>query len=179
MNADLYLAREERKRWANVSATNFTMPDSDELARLMEIVREAEPDLRFDDDDFRRAFWAVGQMWRAAEIDKSRYFVSYVDDASDLLRMRRQSDVSGSALLAAVIAHGDIRWRRGDAALGVTLEVALDKKTTAVRVRTAGAISSRATRACLNRFLLRASELLLQHTPIAASRFTGRVRTAL
>jgi hypothetical protein len=66
-------------------------------------------------------------MWRADAIDKSRYFVSYVDDASDLLRLRRQSDVSGSSFLAAVIAHGDIHWQRGDAALGVTLEVALDK----------------------------------------------------
>jgi hypothetical protein len=80
LNGDLYLAREERKRWANFAATNFVMPDSDELARLIEIVREAEPDLRFDDEEFKRSFWAVGQMWRAAEIDKSRYFVSYVDD---------------------------------------------------------------------------------------------------
>jgi hypothetical protein len=127
LNGDLYLAREERKRWANFAATNFVMPDSDELARLIEIVREAEPDLRFDDEEFKRSFWAVGQMWRAAEIDKSRYFVSYVDDASDLLRLRRQSSVSGSSFLAAAIAHGDIFWQRGDAALGVVTAVALNK----------------------------------------------------
>ena len=66
-------------------------------------------------------------MWRADAIDKSRYFVSYVDDASDLLRLRRQSDVSGSAFLAAVIAHGDIFWQRGDKALGVVVAAALDK----------------------------------------------------
>ena len=60
LNGDLYLARAERQRWANVSATNFTMPDHDELSQLAQIVREAEPDLRFDDDEFKRSFWAVG-----------------------------------------------------------------------------------------------------------------------
>ena len=105
LNADLYLARAERQRWANVGATNFVMPDRDDLARLIEIVREAEPDLRFDDDEFRRAFW----------------------DASDLLRMRRQSSISGSAFLAAIIAHGDIFWQRGDQALGVVMALALNK----------------------------------------------------
>jgi hypothetical protein len=127
LNGDRYLARAERQRWANVSATNFTMPDHDELSQLATIVREAEPDLRFDDEEFKRSFWACGQMWRADAIDKSRYFVSYVDDASDLLRLRRQSDVSGSSFLAAIIAHGDVRWQRADPALGVALEVALDK----------------------------------------------------
>jgi hypothetical protein len=127
LNADLYWARAERQRWANVTSTGFVMPDRHELARLMEIVREAEPDLRFDDDEFRRAFWSTGQMWRADALDKGRYFVSYVDDATDMLRMRRQSGISGSAFLAAIIAHGDIMWQRSDPALGVTLEVALDK----------------------------------------------------
>jgi hypothetical protein len=126
-NANLYLARAERQRWANVSATNFVMPDSDELARLIEIVREAEPDLAFDDDSFKRAFWACGQMWRADALDKGRYFVSYVDDATDMLRMRRQSGVTGSAFLAAIIAHGDVYWQREDPALGVVQAAALDK----------------------------------------------------
>jgi hypothetical protein len=39
-----------------------------------------EPDLKFDDDSFKRAFWAAGQMWRAETLCKSRYFVSFVDD---------------------------------------------------------------------------------------------------
>jgi hypothetical protein len=127
LNGDLHLARAERQRWANVASTSFTMPDHDELARLIEIVREAEPDLRFDDDEFRRAFWACGQMWRTDSLSRERYFVSFVDDGSDLLRMRRQSSISGASFLAAIIAHGDVFWQRADPGLGVVLSAALDK----------------------------------------------------
>jgi hypothetical protein len=127
LNGDLYIARAERERWANVAATNFVMPDSDALARLIEIVREAEPDLRFDDDEFRRAFWACGQMWRTDSLSRERYFVSFVDDGSDLLRMRRQSSISGASFLAAIIAHGDVFWQRADPDVGVVLSAALDK----------------------------------------------------
>jgi hypothetical protein len=127
LNGDLYLARAERQRWANVASTGFVMPVRDDLARLIDIVRKAEPELRFNDDEFARAFWAVGQMWRSDALDTSRYFTSYVDDAADFLRMRRQSDVGGGAFLAAIISHGDVAWQRGDQALGVVMAVALDK----------------------------------------------------
>ncbi len=77
--------------------------------------------------EFARAFIAVGFAYRTPQPSTSRYFHSFVEDANGLLRTYWSAKaVSGTALLAAIIAHGDVAWRPANRAVGQLLEVGLD-----------------------------------------------------
>ncbi len=77
--------------------------------------------------EFGRAFVAVGYAFRLSEPSTARYFHSFVEDANALQREYwRAHAVSGSALLAAIIGHGDVPWRPVNQAVGQLLEVGLD-----------------------------------------------------
>jgi hypothetical protein len=132
-----------------------------------------EPDLKFNDDSFKRAFWAAGQMWRAETLCKSRYFVSFVDDG-----IRSVEDTRPEQHQRDSLSRGRHRPRRyflatRDPALGVVMAVALDK-TAAGRVRIGGWISSQAELACLRR----SRHLGLRPRASQAHNFTVNPRTA-
>jgi hypothetical protein len=97
----------------------FTMPNDDELDRLLAIVLSALPALkpkphRFDDGidefrgDFRSAFWALGALVRRADKpDTGRATSWWVDHVSEQLRVAgRRSISTGLPLVAACLAHG-------------------------------------------------------------------------
>lgn len=115
-------------------STGFEQPSGEQVLALMRVVYGAQPALRESaetvDDfemEFGRAFVAVGYAFRLSEPSTSRYFHSFVDDANTLLRTYwTAKPVSGTALLAAVIAHGDVPWRPANRAVGQLLEVGLD-----------------------------------------------------
>lgn len=129
----------------SLPSTGFEQPSDKEILALMKIVYGAHPDLRGNaetflrkgrdllgtvDDfevEFGRAFVAVGYAFRTVEPVTTRYFHSLVEDANALLRRYwGAKPVSGTALLAAIIAHGDVCWRPANRAVGQLLEVGLD-----------------------------------------------------
>ena len=107
MKVDLDQAPETTAKWAGVD-----MPSADELDSLYKIVIAAHPGLnlerkttRFEyernhQDEFKRAFFAVGRMGRLSEPSDDRYFHAVVDDVNRVLNARRLSDVGGNAACA-------------------------------------------------------------------------------
>ncbi len=116
--------------------TSFATPSPEELRSLQAIVEAAHPWLVDKDDrrdqkgareyEFARAFWAAGHFYRLAEPRHTRRFSYFVDAANQMLRERGSESVSGNALLAAILAHGDIAWTKHDPIAGTVLEVGLD-----------------------------------------------------
>jgi hypothetical protein len=116
-------------------ATGFVCPtDDDELRTLIRMVLGAHEHLReyaeatedFE-QQFGRAFVAVGYAFRTVEPVTNRYFQALVDDANELLqRYWRAPAVSGPAFLTACWAHGDIPIRPAKRSLGQLLEIGLD-----------------------------------------------------
>jgi hypothetical protein len=114
----------------SLPATGFECPSEVEMGRLMRVVDAGAPWLGLAAvglDEFGRAFRAVGYMYRRAEPDTSHAFSYFIDAANDTLQQRQGgADVSAIALLAAIVAHADVPWRRADRGCGQLLEVALD-----------------------------------------------------
>jgi hypothetical protein len=111
--------------------TGFQCPSEDEMARLLRLTDAGAPWLGLAAstglDEFGRAFRAVGYMYRRAEPDTKRSFSHFLDAANLMLQQRQGgADVSATALLAAILAHADVPWRRADRGCGQLLEVALD-----------------------------------------------------
>jgi hypothetical protein len=131
---ELDMVRQQAAKWAGVD-----MPSADELDSLYKIVIAAHPGLnlerkttRFEyernhQDEFKRAFFAVGRMGRLSEPSDDRYFHAVVDDVNRALSARRLGDVGGNAVLCAILAWGDVQHRAADAAFGQVTEVAIAK----------------------------------------------------
>lgn len=125
--------------------TGYFPPTAEEAAKLARIVDAAHPGLALiastELPEFRRALSAVGFMFRTAEPVSKYSFIHFVDEANVMLVERlNASSVSGTAIFGAILAHGDICWRKADASLGPLLEVGLDLYK-AVNARTDGAVS--------------------------------------
>jgi hypothetical protein len=109
------------------------MPTDKELASLLKIVlaahadiaRAAAPHVDFA-EQFRNAFLAVGYLFRLDQPNSKRFFSAFVEDAGEWLVRLGRAPVSGPAFLAAVIAHGDVPFRKADEQIGQLLEVGLD-----------------------------------------------------
>jgi hypothetical protein len=129
--------RVERTKWGGVE-----MPTDAELGRLLEIISAAHRFVRivlFENNprsmisssdfiaQFKRAFTAVNHMRRTEEVDTKRYFGSHLDDVNEILRGLGMSSVESCAVQAAIFAHGDVKWRRADPALGVVFAVGLSR----------------------------------------------------
>jgi hypothetical protein len=111
--------------------TGYAPPSKDEARRLWHIVDAAYPDLGLiasvDEQEFRRAFSAVGLMYRRDTPDERHALTYFLDSANELISQHlKGSSVSGCALLGAVHAHCDIPWRKPDRSLGQLLEIGLD-----------------------------------------------------
>jgi len=108
-------------------ATGLVVPPDRELRSLREIVTAAYPDWKCSEDEFRRAFIGIGYQFRLAVLSRKYYFGSHVDHVNDVLITRLGMEgVSGSAVMCAVLAHGDVLWQKGDASKGVILSLGLD-----------------------------------------------------
>ena len=98
-----------------IPQTKFERPNASEAAGLLRIVKsEYRRKDWFDgvgEAEFARALIGVGVgMWRLREPTAKVYF-----------------EVSGDAVLAAIIATAEMPWRRADRSLGQLLEVALNR----------------------------------------------------
>jgi hypothetical protein len=100
-------------------------------AKLARIVDAAHPWIGLiensDPEEFQRAFAAAGYMFRTAEPVSKYAFTHFLDEGNVLLRERMgASSVGAPAFLGAVLAHGDVCWRKADPGLGQLLELGLD-----------------------------------------------------
>ena len=109
-------------------ATNLEMPSADELVQLRNIAASAHPeiDASFDHDEFRRAFWCVGQNFRTPAPRKDRFYSAWIDQANELLERQDAAQIGGPSFLVACIAAGDITWQAANADVGALLEIGLD-----------------------------------------------------
>ncbi len=105
--------------------TGFERAGAEEMRSLRAIVIGAHPWLRdHDEQAFARSFTAIGFMFRTPAPVTSRYFDGVVSDVNALLdEVLGLLPVDGVATMAAILAHGDICWREGNARLGQMLEV--------------------------------------------------------
>jgi hypothetical protein len=118
----------------SLPSTGFEQPSDKQLLALLKIVLGAREGLRDHaaqtpdfEMEFARAFVAVGYAFRLREPSTARYFHAFVEDANTLLRTYWTAKaVSGTALITAIIAHGDVPWRPANRAVGQLLEVGLD-----------------------------------------------------
>ena len=111
--------------------TGYIAPTEDRAVRLMRIVDKGAPWLGLaastDLAEFRRAFAAVGYMYRRSEPDTSRLFSYFIDAANDMLQQRNGgASVSATAVLGAILGSGDICWRKADRRCGQLLEIGLN-----------------------------------------------------
>ena len=118
-------------------STNFVRPSDVQLGELMTIALAANPYLaehasetRDFKAQFRRAFIAIGYMWRT-EPDPRRYFHAHVDSINDLLEARFDvvDPVDGPAVMAAIVAHGDVKYISANSRIGQLLEIGLNVST--------------------------------------------------
>jgi hypothetical protein len=115
----------------SLPATGYQPPTAEEAAKLMRIVDAGAPWLALAATtnlaEFRRAFTAIGLMFRKSEPDTTHAFSHFIDAANDMLSQRWSAEsVSATAVLGAILASGDICWRRADRGCGQLLEVGLD-----------------------------------------------------
>ena len=112
--------------------TGFCNCAEDDARKLMHIVDAGAPWLALvattSLSEFRRAFLATGLMFRTAE-PVSKYAAGHFLDAANAMLLERlgSCSVDGVAFFGAILAHGDIRWRKADASLGQLLELGLDQ----------------------------------------------------
>jgi hypothetical protein len=109
------------------------MPSNAEFTKLAKLVLDAHPDLAKAAagvqnfvEEFRLSFWALNTMWKSEEPAK-RYFADIVADINATLAQRSRPSVSGVAVLCAVIATGEIKFRLADDSKGQLLEVWVSK----------------------------------------------------
>ncbi len=108
-------------------ATGAEMPSPTELVALQNIVLSAHPWLTgFNARELGAGFWVTTRLFRTSVPDSTRYFASLVDEANAMLAQAGMPATSGPALLAAIIASGDVQWRRANPATGDVLEVGLN-----------------------------------------------------
>ena len=91
------------------------LPSADELRRLREIVSACWPQLRrVDAMEFAAAFAYVAHAGRRDRLDSEHSLSWWGDETTAWLRRHQLApnvlSVSGSALLSAVIAHGDVAF---------------------------------------------------------------------
>jgi len=86
-------------------------PSAEERQQLLKIVLQHYPSLAPSqnrqnefENDFRRAFSALGRIGRGEEPDRRRYVSYFIDE----LRPLMGGYVCGQAFLAAALAHGDV-----------------------------------------------------------------------
>ena len=100
-------------------ASRFVMPSPSELATLARFVRARWPAFgpheRQDEDDyaaeFAAAFRALGYLNRTAEPDAKKALSYWIDTCRVWLRARGLDErMTAGSFMAAMIAHGDIRW---------------------------------------------------------------------
>jgi hypothetical protein len=125
-------APEERERergvtvTVSVAQTGFQRPTAEQLLALSEIVWREHAWLdQCSEAAFERAFLGVGYMYRLDEPSRKLAFYSHVDNCNDVLQRLGLRAVEGAAVLAAILAHGDIPWRAHNPRRGQMLEVAL------------------------------------------------------
>lgn len=109
--------------------TGFIEPPTPDLfVKLQAIVENAEPSLRglVRPDEFRRAFIALGYMYRTPAPRSDVYFVSHVERVNAILDRWSAAAVDSNAVLMGLIAHNDVPWRRRDPTRGQMLEAGLD-----------------------------------------------------
>jgi hypothetical protein len=111
--------------------TGFASPSAAEAAKLARIVDAAHPWIGLiensDPEEFQRAFTAAGFMFRTADPVSKYAFTHFLDEGNVMLRERMcASSVGAPAFLGAVLAHGDVCWRKPDPSLGQLLELGLD-----------------------------------------------------
>jgi hypothetical protein len=110
--------------------TGFCNCTEDEAAKLLRIVDAGAPWLALKAttglSEFRRAFTAVGLMFRTAE-PVSKYAAGHFLDAANAMLLERlgSCSVDGVAFLGAIFAHGDICYRLANPKLGQLLELGL------------------------------------------------------
>jgi hypothetical protein len=109
--------------------TGAIMPDAKQLRSLRKIVAATHPwidgvavDSEAADREFVNAFWAQGRFFRTESPDEKRGFGGFLDDANLTLG----KSIGGAMFLAAILASGDVTWRRGDASIGEVLAVGLN-----------------------------------------------------
>jgi hypothetical protein len=108
--------------------TNFEEPAADAYPKLLAIVEQAEPGLRglVHVEEFRRAFRALGFMFRTAQPRSDLYFSSHVEFVNDILARWGVAPVGGNAAFLAMLAHNDIPIRRANRSIGQLLEAGLN-----------------------------------------------------
>jgi hypothetical protein len=103
---------------------SFIMPTPGELLKLADIIRKNYPKFVFPDRSFAGAFKAIGMMHRTDSLDKTHYPNFWVSHAEELLRGIGDYSDPGPGFLAAVIAHGDVKFSNWESD-GVILEFGL------------------------------------------------------
>lgn len=108
--------------------TNFLRPTTAEARELLRIVRTLHPE--FDDvrgSEFDRALYAIGFQFRLNAPTSKHYFAGHCDRMNAFLSAMGMDPVEdGNAVMAAVLAHGEVQHRKSDPALGQVTELALD-----------------------------------------------------
>ena len=97
--------------------SNYIAPTDADLKQLKAMVFGKHHDIEAAaarivdfDQQFRRAFAAVGHMYRLPAPSKKHYFSFYVDAANDWLVRHGRPGVAGPPILCAVFGHADIFW---------------------------------------------------------------------
>lgn len=114
-------------------ATGFIMPTLEDLSSLRKIVLavhhawlgDGEGSELNQERAFRRAFFAVGRMFRRREPRRDRYFHSFVASANDRLSENGGGSIDGRDFMLAALAHCDVVWQKPDASNGVLAEIGL------------------------------------------------------
>jgi len=110
----------------SLPATGFALPTAAEVIQLAGIIRRQCGWIHpFDNDSFGRAFWAIGHQFRLRDTDRRVMFHTHVARVNELLASRDLPAVGGPSVLASVVAHGDVFYRRHNGRFGQLLEVAL------------------------------------------------------
>ena len=109
---------------------SFAMPSDIELQRLQAVVHTAYPMLRpdlsppqwadrnarEDLEAFKTAFCRLAEINRVDQLDTKRSTISWIQEAEDWLRVRgRGGHITAQAFVAALVAHGDIKFTAPDA----------------------------------------------------------------
>jgi hypothetical protein len=108
--------------------TFYEQPDRKSVEKLLKIVEAAYHGLAGEVtvDELNRAMFFCGRCFRLPQPSSKKAFSWFIDEGNALLNANNWGGFSGTALLVAVLASGDVVWRQHRPALGEVLEIGLD-----------------------------------------------------
>lgn len=122
---------EEGTRILYTRLIDIDLPNEAEAEKLLAAVVHAYP--RFEFDIHKRGFvdGFVASMWRIGQLKRTEKMTRLTDWAIECDNFLHQpggmrGDPMNGSFTAAVLASGDVRWTRGNSALGIPARVGLD-----------------------------------------------------